>query len=221
MGRGVTIPRGDPRLSRMAKPKLTYFDNPRSRGEECRLAFVLAGVDFEDNRLPREAWPALKPNTPFGSLPVLEVEGKPPVSQANAILAYIGRKYGLLSSDEWEAFRLESLLSACEDLRHLISNTFGIKDPEEVKRRRAALVEGPITAWAKSAEKQVVGPFAGGAAIGVADVKLFVMIGWLKGGALDHVPTDVLAKYPKLEKLYESVKNHPKVVAWYARSPAA
>jgi glutathione S-transferase len=205
----------------MTKPKLTYFDNPRSRGEECRLAFVLAGVDFIDNRLARDAWRSLKPSTPFGSLPMLEVEGKPPVSQSNAILGYVGRKFGLLPSDEWEALRLESLVCACEDLRHVVSGTFGINDPEELKRRRAALVEGPIATWAASMEKQVQGPFAGGAAISIADVKVFIMMGWFKGGALDHVPTDVLAKYPKLEKLYDGVKTHPKVVAWYARTPAA
>ncbi|HEY3498983.1 MAG TPA: glutathione S-transferase N-terminal domain-containing protein, partial [Polyangiaceae bacterium] len=73
----------------MTKPRLTYFDSPRSRGEECRLALVLAGVDFEDRRLARSEWPAFKATTPFGGLPIFEIEGKPPVSQSNAILGYI------------------------------------------------------------------------------------------------------------------------------------
>jgi glutathione S-transferase len=201
----------------MTRPKLTYFDAPTSRGEECRLALFLAGVDFEDNRIPRSAWPALKPTTPFGSLPVFEVPGRPAVSQSNAILGHIGRRYGLLPTDEWEALRVESLLSAAEDLRHAISKTFGIQDAEELKRKRAELVEGPIATWAASMEKQIVGPFASGAQITVADIKVFVIAGWLKGGALDHVPSNFLAKFPKLEKLYESVKQHPKIVAWYGR----
>ncbi len=205
----------------MTKPKLTYFDSARSRGEECRLALFVAGVDFEDHRIPRSTWPALKPTTPFGGVPVFEVPGKPAVSQVNAILGHIGRRYGLLPDDEWEAMRLESLLSTVEDLRHAVAWTFGIEDPEELKRRRAKLVDGPIQTWAANMEKQVVGPFAGGAQISIADIKLFVVIGWLKSGTLDHVPTDVLAKFPKLEKLYESVANHPKVIAWYARSPSA
>jgi glutathione S-transferase len=205
----------------MTKPKLTYFDTARSRGEECRLALFLAGVDFEDNRIQREAWPALKPTTPFGSLPVFELPGKPAVSQSNAILGHIGRRYGLLPDDEWEALRLESLLSAVEDLRHAVGRTFGIQDPGELKRRRAELVEGPISTWAANMEKQIVGPFAGGAQISVADVKLFIVMGWFKGGALDHVPTDVLARFPKLEKLFESVKQHPRVVAWYTRPEAS
>jgi len=98
----------------MTKLKLTYFDAPTSRGEECRLALFVAGIDFEDHRLARAEWTALKPTTPFGSLPVLELAGKPPVSQSNAILAYVGRQHGLLPTDAWEALRLESLLSACE-----------------------------------------------------------------------------------------------------------
>jgi glutathione S-transferase len=204
----------------MTKPRLTYFDTPRSRGEECRLALFLAGVDFEDNRLPRGSWPALKPTTPFGGLPTFELEGKPPVSQVNAILGHIGRRYGLLPKDDWEAMRLESLLSAAEDLRHRISNTFDIKDPDELKRSRAALAEGPIKTWAANMEKQIKGPFAAGSEISVADIKLFIVTGWLKGGILDHIPKNVLDGFPKLEKLHESVKTHPKVVAWYSRPPA-
>src|SRR5262245_59188530 len=131
----------------MTKPRLTYFDNPRSRGEECRLALFLAGVDFEDHRIPRTSWPPLKPTTPFGSLPVFELAGKPAVSQSNAILAHIGRRYGLLPKDDWEAMRHESLLSAAEDLRATVNRTIGIQDPEELKRRRAELTEGPLKAW--------------------------------------------------------------------------
>lgn len=202
----------------MTRPKLTYFDSPTSRGEECRLAFSVAGVDFEDHRIPRDAWPALKPTTPFGSLPVLELAGKPAVSQSNAILAHIGRRYGLLPADEWESLRLESLLSAVEDLRHAIGRTFGIKDPEELAKKRAELVDGPIKTWAANMEKQIVGPFAAGDAISVADVKLFVVLGWLKKGVLDHVPPDVTAPYPKLEKVWKSVAEHPRVVAWYAKA---
>ena len=50
----------------MSKPTLIYFDAPVSRGEECRLALHLAGVEFEDRRIPSADWPALKPDTPYG-----------------------------------------------------------------------------------------------------------------------------------------------------------
>ena len=202
----------------MTKPRLTYFDQASSRGEECRLALFIAGVDFEDNRIPRAAWAELKPTTPFGSLPTFELPGKPPVSQSNAIHGYIGRTHGLLPADAWEAMRLESLMSAAEDLRHAVTRTFGIEDPAELVRKRRELVDGPIKTWATNMEKQIVGPFAGGAQLSVADVKLFVVMGWFKKGVLDHVPADVLAPFERLERLYAAVKDHPRVVEWYART---
>jgi len=213
----VTLGAWGPIVRAVTKPKLTYFDNPASRGEECRLAFSVAGVEFDDNRLAPAAWPSLKPNTPFGALPILELEGKPAVSQTNAILAYIGRKYDLLPRDEWESLRLQSLMEAAEELRHTISKTFGIKDADELKRRRTELADGPIRSWGAHMEKQIVGPFAGGDQIGVADIKLFVVVGWIKKGVLDHIPADVLDHLPKLQAVFENVKNHPRVVAWYSK----
>ena len=62
----------------MSKPKLIYFDAPVSRGEECRLALHLAGIDFEDVRIKFEAWPGMKAGTPYGAMPILELPGKPP-----------------------------------------------------------------------------------------------------------------------------------------------
>ena len=60
----------------MPRPKLSYFDFPGGRGEDCRIALHLAGVDFEDERIKGTDWAARKATTPFGALPVLEIEGK-------------------------------------------------------------------------------------------------------------------------------------------------
>ena len=57
-GRDRGVEEGRARSSSMAKPRLIYFDAPVSRGEECRLALHLAGVDFEDVRIKFDAWPA-------------------------------------------------------------------------------------------------------------------------------------------------------------------
>ena len=95
----------------MAKPKLIYFDAPVSRGEECRLALHLAGIDFEDARVKFDAWPALKPQTPYGAMPVYELPGRPPLAHTNAILLLIGRAHGLHPTDEFEAARHEGMCS--------------------------------------------------------------------------------------------------------------
>ena len=45
----------------MPKYKLTYFAG-RGRGENARLLFAKAGVQYEDNRVTFEQWGALKPS---------------------------------------------------------------------------------------------------------------------------------------------------------------
>ena len=71
----------------MSRPKLTYFDFAGSRGEECRLAFHIAGVDFEDHRIKGPDFAKLVDSLPFGALPVLEIEGKGTLAQSNASAA--------------------------------------------------------------------------------------------------------------------------------------
>lgn len=58
-------------------PKITliYFDF-KGRAEAVRLALHVGGVEFEDKRLSREEWGQLKPNTKFGQVPVIHVDGE-------------------------------------------------------------------------------------------------------------------------------------------------
>jgi len=201
----------------MTRPKLTYFDAPASRGEECRLALHLSGVDFEDHRLKPAEWAALKPHTPFGALPTFELPGHPVLAQTNAILVLIGRKHGLHPKDDLEAARHEAMMHHVEDLRVEIGRTLRMNDDDK-KRTRTAIAETTLPAWAANAEKQLAGgPFFAGDKLHVVDLKLFVMIRWLAGGKLDHIPADIITRYPKLIRVHDSVRDHAGVKAWYAR----
>lgn len=202
----------------MTRPRLTYFDAPVSRGEECRLAFVLAGVDFEDNRIARDAWPALKPTTPFGAVPVLEVPGHPPIAQSNAILTYIGRRYGAHPADLAEAARHEAVMAHVEDLRAMVAPSGRLPDEAAKRAAREQLAATSIPAWAGFVEAQLGdGPFYAGAKPHVVDVKLYMGLRSFRRGVMDFIPTTVFDGFPKLLRLYDAVENHPPVKAWYAR----
>jgi glutathione S-transferase len=202
----------------MTKPKLTYFDAPISRGEECRLALHVAAVDFEDVRIKREQWPALKPNTPFGGLPLLEMPGHPVLAQSNAILVLVGRRHGLHPKDDFEAARHEAMMCYVEDLRAHVSPTIRITDETEKKKAREALVASYLPTWGANVEKQLGdGPFFGGAALHVVDLKLFLAVRWFNGGKVDHIPSTIFAPFPKLTRLHDAVRDDARVKAWYAK----
>jgi prostaglandin-H2 D-isomerase / glutathione transferase len=202
----------------MNRPRLIYFDFAGSRGEECRMALHLASVDFEDVRVQSKDWPAMKGSTPFGALPVLEMPGKAPLAQSNAILVFIGRQHKLHPADYFEAARQEAIMCAVEDLRHTISPTLRISDPEQKRTAREALAGNEIKAWGSQIERQLRdGPFVGGTTLQVADLKLYMMTRWLTSGALDHMPASVLDHCPNLHRLHNAVAEHSGVKGWLAK----
>lgn len=199
----------------MSTPVLTYFDFPGGRGEASRLAFHVAGADWVDDRFSGN-WPEKKPTTPFGGLPTLTIEGKGTLSQSNAILSYIGRAHGLLPDDAFESARHEALMNAVEQLRAEASTT-ARPDADEKKQAREAFAAGYFQSWATNASEQIRGPFVGGDAISVADLKLYIAMRGYTQGVYDHVPTDILDAFPKITGLMAAVEAHPRVADWLAR----
>jgi glutathione S-transferase len=201
----------------MTRPRLIYFDAPVSRGEECRLALYLAGIDFEDVRITSAAWPAMKEQTPYGGLPVLELPAKPALAHSNAILVLIGRRHGLHPADDFEAARHEGMMQHVETLRAVVSPTLRMEEAEK-KAAREALVAGFLPAWAKAAERNILNnPFFGGDTLQVVDLKLYMAVRWFNGGKVDHIPAAIFADYPRLVAVHDAVRDHPGVKAWYAK----
>jgi glutathione S-transferase len=202
----------------MNKPRLIYFDAPVSRGEECRLALHLAGVDFDDVRIKVADWPALKERTPYGGLPVLELPGEPALAHSNAILVLVGRRYGLHPTNDVEAARHEGMMQHVEDLRAKVSPT--LRMPEDQKKAaREGLVAEYLPAWARAAERNIErGPFFGGDRIHVVDLKIYMAVRWFNGGKVDHIPATIFADYPKLTGVFSAVNGHPGVKSWHART---
>ena len=61
------------------------------------------------------------------------------------------------------------------------------------------------------------GPFFAGAKPNVVDLKLHMAVRWFIGGVVDYIPATIFADYPKLMGVYEAVKEHTGVKAWYAK----
>ena len=198
--------------------KLTYFDFDGGRGEPVRIALHAAGIQFKDERLSFPEFGEMRKDLRFNSLPVLEIDGKV-VSQSNAIGRYVGKLAGLYPVDDTEALYCDEVLDAQEDLLHYIVPTFGLEG-EALKAAREKLVDGWISVYLRGFGELLArggGEYFANQTLTIADLKVFVHTQWLRSGALDHVPTDLVDRLaPGLVAHQERIEADPRVVAYYA-----
>jgi glutathione S-transferase len=207
----------------MAKLKLTYFDFDGGRGEPARLALHISGIPFEDERIAGKDWTALRDKTPFLAMPMLEVDGQR-VTQSNSINRYVGKLTGLYPKDDWQALLCDEIMDAAEDISVRIGNTIS-KDEDAKKKAREELVAVHLMRYLEQFQaklKAAGGDYFSDARLTMADLKIFMLIRWLKSGALDYIPKDLVDRVaPLLVKHFERVMRHAKVAEYYARRKAA
>ena len=207
----------------MAKLKLTYFDFDGGRGEPARLALHIGGIAFEDHRIAGKDWPAFRDKTPFLALPTLEVDGQV-VSQSNSINRYVGRLTGLYPKDDLQAFLCDEVMDAAEDISTRIGQTIDL--PHDAKKKaREELAAGQITRYLEQFQARLEaagGEYFADRRLTVADLKVVMLIRWLRSGVLDYIPKDLVDTVaPQLVKHCERVTGHPKVAEYYQRRKTA
>ncbi|GMT23430.1 hypothetical protein PFISCL1PPCAC_14727 [Pristionchus fissidentatus] len=98
----------------MPKYTLHYFQM-RGLGELCRQIFALAEVEFEDKRYDMEKeWPAFKSQTPFGQLPVLEVDGLF-IPQLYAHCRMLAAEHGFAGNSPFESAWVDAIADQHKD----------------------------------------------------------------------------------------------------------
>nr|UNY86278.1 glutathione S-transferase sigma1 [Phyllotreta striolata] len=94
--------------------KLIYY-NLTGRGEPIRMLLTYGGVPFEDNRFEWDDWPKIKPTTPLGQVPVLEIDGKR-YTQTIPLCRYLGRMLKLDGKDDMENLAIDSAVEILWDV---------------------------------------------------------------------------------------------------------
>ena len=200
--------------------RLVYFGIP-GRAEAIRLALAIGGVEFEDKRIPFPAWGKLKPTTPWGGVPVLELADGSQLAQARSILRFVGKSTGLYPADPLAAQRVDELMDALEDLGAAISSV-GQRLPKEEQEaaRLAAVSEGGVVHAFLAKIEAFIGAngsrgYAVGAEMNIASILTFTSLGRLVGGVYYGVPPTVCDAFPKIQAVRKTVGGSPAVVAWY------
>ncbi|XP_033230948.1 glutathione S-transferase-like [Belonocnema kinseyi] len=195
--------------------KLIYF-NARGRAEHIRYIFAYAGIDYIDERIPKERWPEIKKTMPYGMLPVLEVDGKL-ISQSNAVARYLSRKHGLTGKDEWEAMLCDVLVDTLGDLKQELFQYRTEEDMFKKEDKKVKLMKETIPFYLNKFEKTIAenNGFAVGSNTTWTD---FVFAVALEN--FEHIfGSSALENYPALRTLKQRVHEIPAIMTWLAKRP--
>ncbi|WP_411025676.1 hypothetical protein, partial [Salmonella sp. s55004] len=95
-----------------------------------------------------EDWPALKPNTPLGQLPYLDIDDLK-VPQSSAINHYLAREFGLLGSNNLEEVQINVVYETLIDISKYLTEFYTIEDEKEKDEWRAKFVSERLNAQSK------------------------------------------------------------------------
>ncbi|SEQ62556.1 glutathione S-transferase [Amphritea atlantica] len=200
----------------MANIKVTYFDINGGRAEPIRLALHCLGQDFEDHRFQFSEFAEIRKGTPFGQVPVVELDGEQ-ITQSNALCRYFGKQAGLYPEDDYQALLCDEVMDVVEDISHKLSATMTMTG-ETLKSAREQLV-APLTTYLKWLAARLTkqgGEYFADNRLTIADLKVFVMVQWLGSGMLDHIPTTLIQDTaPELLAHLNRVASDPKIKSYY------
>jgi glutathione S-transferase len=197
--------------------KLIYF-NGRGRAEPSRLILAFAGANYDDNRIERADWPALKPKYAFGQVPVLEIDnGKVILSQSKAIARYLGNEFNLVPKDHILSGKADMLVDGHDDILKHFAPWFQEQDPAKKKEIWKKLETDVIAPFLKLYEKFLTDSGTGyfvTNSVTWADLYLFEALHSLKT-ASPHL----FDSHPKLVEFVNKIANEPKIKAWIEKRP--
>jgi len=193
--------------------KMTYFDG-RGRGEILRLLLAKGGKSYEDKRVTFPEWPAIKPTTPFGSMPVLTVNGND-FSQGLALAIYLAKECGCYGANNLENLMIDQILMCREDVSTPEANIkLGSMDQAEKDKMFAALeadLYPKFFGFFNKVIKENKTGWAVGKKLTMADLIIMDMTFW----AFEKKP-EMADTYPELKANIAKTKSDPKIKAYLA-----
>nr|BAN20340.1 glutathionetransferase [Riptortus pedestris] len=201
----------------MPEYKLTYF-NVKGLGEGIRYLLAYSGKEFKDNRIDQSQWASLKGETPFGKVPVLEIDGKK-YHQSTAILRYLAVEAGVSGSTPLENLHIDQIVGAAQDL---ITEVAGLWKQDESKKEdyKKKLINETVPYYFGKFEhvlKENKGFLANGK-LSWADIFL---VSYSETMATFLGIKDLHDKYPNFAALVHKIQSLPGIKEWIEKRPSS
>ena len=194
-----------------------------------RVSLIMGNIPIEDVRISMEEFREVILTgklrngmaVPFHQLPVLEIDGKI-IGQTGGIARFCGKLSNLYPKDNFLAALVDQIIDTATDITNLISPTVGEKDEKIKKNMREKLTHKLLPRWLNYLE-QILNENKDAIwfvdnKLSIADIAIWRLLGWLKSGMLDGIPTNICDAYTKLNNVHVEVHKHPKVQEWMLKN---
>jgi glutathione S-transferase len=198
----------------MAPPsiKIVYYD-AKGRAEITRLVLAAGGIKWEEEVIDDAKWKTEKEKTPFGQLPVMEVNGKR-FAQSLAMANFAAREAGLYGKNNLEALQIDQVIQLGNDLLNVAVQAFHEKDEakkaEQLKHFTEVDAPKYFALYEKLLKDNGTGYFVGNS-LSLADIFIY-----------DQIFTPSIYKsykadgFPLLLALKQKVESQDKIKAYLA-----
>lgn len=204
----------------MTVHEVVYFNGP-GRAEAIRVCLYVASqkggsnVEFKDTRIEGKDWPALKPMTPLGSMPLLKVDGFTH-AQSLSLARYAAKLADLYPIDPIQALYVDEVM---DTMNEMISAFPMSKDEDEKKKLREEFAATTMKKYVDFIES-VIQKNTGGKGVAstpsVADLVIMGAVGMIQGGFIDYIDKGYFDAYPGIMASVEAIKEQDGVKAYYA-----
>ncbi|CAG5129349.1 unnamed protein product [Candidula unifasciata] len=199
-----------------SKITVTYFDFS-GRAECIRLVLTYAGKEFVDNRIKQEQWPGIKPKSPFGQLPFVEIDGKV-YGQSLALANFFAREFNLYGKSNLDSLKIDQLAQLNEDYIQEVVKVFREPDAEKkaaIEKNIKEVVAPKFWAFYERLLKENNGQYFVGQSVTLADLIAYdAVTGFIKTYA-GPLPDS----YPLLKALVEKIGSNNNIAAYKAKHP--
>ena len=177
-------------------------------------------MEYEDKRVEygKEQWAELKPTTPTGALPVLEVDGKM-YPGSGPIARFVAERYGLAGTNDLENLEIAGIVDTIDDCFLKLMQAFFEEDETRKAKLMKEATETHIPKYLEILEKLAAannsaGGWLYGPRVTYADFSFLIVSGYVSKAA-----PNVFDKYPALKKLITSIENLPNIAKWLKERP--
>ncbi|KAJ8044172.1 S-crystallin SL11 [Holothuria leucospilota] len=207
----------------MPSYKLISFDG-KALAEVVRYLMELKGIKYEDRRIQKEAWPDLKPKTPLGQLPVLEIDGIQ-YPHSHAMYRYLAREYDFYGSSSKEQLEIDVVCETVDDIWPEFYKIFNAEGDEKKNELRKKLADDGAMKLITNLEKLLKKNNNGsgwfiGKKVTLADVMAFNIIYDFLPAVLEIKEGEFdLKEHDVLKAFVDRFKAQDKIADWIKRRP--